>query len=247
MLERCGMYEYASFLLQASKQTSDNNWTNTLLSNPNAPRKSTDLAWKQKKTPLCNVQNTKTLLIVFFRSFSHCCSFFCGVWHRSTLFFHLTNNLFSIIRIIFPRAYIFWPFFSPKSNSRQMHTSKSKRITMKKNVHIFIIINYSIIKSKWLEWRYPNGNCIQRSTEYYSADTDAKRSEEAVASEHHMCIIVATHCHPSRTWKNIWKCNASERKRNAAIETVSEIRREKKSSNCRSHHTNERAKKTLFK
>lgn len=115
------MYEFASFKHLNTVQTSDNNWTKYIvLSNrpQNAPRKSTDLPehfWKERKknkNALCNIQNTKTLLIVFFfvLSLSLCVYFFCGFGIDPHFFlhpFHLDGNLYSLASNHFSRAHTF--------------------------------------------------------------------------------------------------------------------------------------------
>lgn len=92
------------------------------------------------KSALCNIQNTKTLLIVFFlRSFAHCVrSFSAGLASIHTLFsvtfpFQLDStrqSLFTRVYLFesfFPRANIRWPFFSPKSQTQRRRSSGEKR------------------------------------------------------------------------------------------------------------------------
>lgn len=109
-----------------SKQTTDNNWTNTLLSNLNAPRKSTDLVEKRhEKTPLCNVQNTKTLLIVFFSFFLSL--FFLRVWHRSTHFFSTSYTIYSVLFESFSRAHTFSDRFFLRNRTLTYIAAKNRK------------------------------------------------------------------------------------------------------------------------
>lgn len=134
----------------------------------------------EKKTQNCatytkyqNVVNCFFFALPFVLSL--CLRFFCccGFGIDPQYFFFLSTN--AIQRFIFPRAYIFWPFFFSSLCSfllalSKIGSSKRERTLFKEakkqvgTLHIFIIINYSIIKSKWLVWRYPNGNWIQRSS-----------------------------------------------------------------------------------